>query len=751
MAISCVSPQVPKLNLYGFPCQHKENKLIVQGICVAPKTCHAVSYIDESGRVCTFDSSNKAVCDSRGAEGRKLYDKLQKELDDPLRGAYSPIPQTTIDNLDAYSRNLQTVQDALGRPLTGEEDAVVAAFSGVGTLEDNRLISGGVGTGGFSDAQQRVVKILESSGSISGFTEVPIPAGSLPESSALSGAYNESGGFLAEKQGLSEALQSAQTSGNTSAIATAQTNLDNFYTKYNIDPVTAGQGIQVAGSDPNSAFNAALGGKGQVSSPATWGQQAGPGTGPVVRPPDYQPPYSGGPVTGGPIAGTQPAPQPGQQQPTFPQPQPQYPTYSGGFFGGGGGGILSGIAGFIGDIFNPQPAPEPQPVPVYNSSQSINQIVYLSQLVVPDISTTINTQQTVYQTDPAGTVSPKSTNIPVTDFNRITFLEGQASTISSDGSVDDVIAKIRAFAGITETGSGSQVGRAGRLGTEAPGAVSAPAGSPAGATLPAAGPLGNSYALDAALLTGGGQPWSAIRGRAPAAITFTPYEPLAVSAINAPEGSPASAFDRSIIAYNSGWITSQRELLQARLALEQARSNFEIAKAAISAWQQVEEVGLCGETCRLSLETLQSQMPAREARVKALEDIVSRGISAVPQIATFGADRQASIFGPDSPLQGIEDIAQLQPDTQGGTASGTTGDASAGETSVTDIPQTQPATTSAAPAPRADARAPQAAGTLPDVLTRVAGVFTALFEEPTPSAAPTCSLLSSLFGGCEGW
>ncbi|MDZ4226883.1 MAG: hypothetical protein U1D26_00210 [Patescibacteria group bacterium] len=467
-------------------------------------------------------------------------------------------------------------------------------------------------------------------------------------------------------------------------------------------------------------------------------------------------------MTGGPIAGTQPAPTTPGQQPTFPQPQPQYPTYyGGGFSGGGGGGILSGFAGLIGSLFNPQPAPEPPPAPTpppapVSNTQSITQIVYLSQLVAPNTSTTVNVnkQQFVSPGDSTDTATAKNTNIPVTDFNRITFLAGQAPGVAGTGSVDDVLAKIRAFAGITDTGSASDVGRAGRAVTaQQQGTASGTLGTPS----PSAGPLANSYALDSALLTGGGQPWNAIRGRAPSAITFIPYEPLTVSGINQPDGLPASAFDNSIIAYNSGWITSQREFLQARLSLEQAKSNYEIAKAAISAWQQAEEVGLCGETCRLSLETLLSQMPAREARVRALEDIVSRGISAVPQVTTFGADRQGSIFGPDSPLQGIADIAQMQPDTQGGTtagggpgiSSGTEGSQVVGGTSVTDIPQTQPAPT--ATAPSAEAGATQADGTLPDVLTRVAGVFTALFEEPTPSAAPTCSLLSSLFGGCEGW
>ena len=231
----------------------------------------------------------------------------------------------------------------------------------------------------------------------------------------------------------------------------------------------------------------------------------------------------------------------------------------------------------------------------------------------------------------------------------------------------------------------------------------------------------------------------------------TPHNPgqrLTVSTY--PLGFPIDLISGWVTHLTGGWSNSQNSMLQAQFQLEQDKSNFAVAQAQVSALEQLQTAGLCNADCDASLAHFRSQVVQQQGNIDALQKAIDSGTpytpGLVPQIAVSGGG-------------GGGQIVAGNPNSVGSTQAGGSAPVAPIVTYAqgTGIPSDQIATNPSVsyPAPSVGGVEPTSAegtsGPFPDIISRAAKALNSVLQPPPPGAAPTCTLLSSVLGGCQGW
>ena len=214
--------------------------------------------------------------------------------------------------------------------------------------------------------------------------------------------------------------------------------------------------------------------------------------------------------------------------------------------------------------------------------------------------------------------------------------------------------------------------------------------------------------------------------------------------------TPAEA-DADLIDQLSGQWAFSPQYLDMESELAQDESDYQGVQAQIAAWQEWQNAGLCDTDCSQSLSALQAELPDLQSQIEGLQ--------------TSLAQAQSAGENSTSPSELIAQVT-AQPGYAGGAP---------GEPGVNGIIEAEAGPVSSTgqytgyqPPSAASANQPSAPGlpaqniiayqqTSPAVSSPLTSLWNSLVNWLTPapsSSAPpaqSCSLLTSLFGGCAGW
>ncbi|MBI5457721.1 hypothetical protein HY971_03285 [Candidatus Kaiserbacteria bacterium] len=216
-----------------------------------------------------------------------------------------------------------------------------------------------------------------------------------------------------------------------------------------------------------------------------------------------------------------------------------------------------------------------------------------------------------------------------------------------------------------------------------------------------------------------------------------------------------------IAAFNGSWTPRSNTSFGDSAALAQAKSDFESAVAQIAALQEARSAGLCDVTCDSSLASLESELSMRQMNIDALDAIVQKNESALPDLPapTIQISRIVNDYVRSQEQSTAVSLAALNSDTADPpNAQRGAPDRSATQSgSDTSAQNSAGSPTSVGIATQEESASTPSEATGENVVVRiVSGIWSALksfFSPNTTSATSTpqnyCSLFSRIFGGCK--
>jgi hypothetical protein len=224
---------------------------------------------------------------------------------------------------------------------------------------------------------------------------------------------------------------------------------------------------------------------------------------------------------------------------------------------------------------------------------------------------------------------------------------------------------------------------------------------------------------------------------------------------------------------NGGWYSPA--FLQEEVALGQAQGNYQWVEAQITAWQAAQAAGICGNTCDQALTQLQSELPNDEQSVQQIQSVIDAGPQnpTVAQTTLTPQETTASLPTPtpeNSAPSGGQPIASVQANP--GSAVETTAPSQPAPGSTANAPtlntEVNAQAVVASTSTQQQQSGPPSAPGITQALSLLWSSVVQLFSTPatttpnvpvasstaassTAPAAQSCSLIGSLFGGCQGW
>ena len=260
--------------------------------------------------------------------------------------------------------------------------------------------------------------------------------------------------------------------------------------------------------------------------------------------------------------------------------------------------LLSGISGFLGGLFGSLGASSPQATVQISTVQNSG----VSSAVPVSVGTQANTPSTLILVVPASGGNSIATIVEQQNLQKILNMAKAVSPPSSAQSsitISSVSATPTSLANPSSISGASDILSAYTIGT-ASYEVSA-----SDETVTSA-PVLNA-ALD-------------LRWATPTAVVVG----IPVDINGAPPAS--TVFDQ----FNAGWVASPQRTLEEESTLAQVQSDYDATEAQISAWQQLQNVGLCGSDCLTSLASLESQTWQQRSQIDMLTRAIQNGGAPTP-------------------------------------------------------------------------------------------------------------------------